>query len=285
MKPKIGAHVSAAGGLYKCFDNAKKIGAECIQIFGASPRAWRTKIISVEDANKFKQVAKEANFDLSGVYLHASYLVNLANVNEENRQLSICNLTDHLRIADSIGAHGLIFHLGSSGEEPDKNIALQKTVSAMQAVLKAVPGKACLIMENSAGGGNKLGFRFSEIGEILKKVGSNRVKVCLDTAHIFAAGGIEEYTPKNIKALFDEFENEIGLKNLVALHINDSKTLYNSHHDRHENLGEGHIGLEGFKNLAKEKRLWDKDWILEVPGFDNEGPDLKNMEILKGLFT
>lgn len=284
MKPKFGAHVSAAGGLFKGIENAKKIGAECIQIFGASPRSWRAKIISPVDVEKFKQVVKENKFDLSGVYLHASYLVNLASAKDYNREQSIYSLADHLQIAELIGARGLVFHLGSSGEEPDKNVALQKTVEAMKTILEIVPGKTELIMENSAGGGQKLGLKFSEIGSIFKKVGSKRVKVCLDTAHIFEAGGIEEYTTKNIKAMFDEFDKEIGLENLVALHINDSKTMFNSHHDRHENLGEGYIGLTGFKNLAKDKRLWDKDWILEVPGFDGMGPDKKNMEILRSLF-
>ena len=302
MRPKLGAHVSAAGGLYNAIDNAKRIGAECIQIFGASPRMWRTKLPALTDVEKYKQAAKEA--DMEAVYLHASYLVNLASFNDLNRQNSIGNLIDHLKITDLIGARGLIFHLGSSGEEPDKNIAIKKTVDAMKEVLKIVPGKTWLIMENSAGGGQKLGSKFSEIGEILKQmraekpsphnrtsVGagssrpfSDRVKICLDTAHIFESGGIEEYTPKNIKKLFDELDKEIGLENLVALHINDSKTKFNSHHDRHENLGEGFIGLEGFKNLAKENRLWNKDWLLEVPGFDDNGPDKKNMDILKSLF-
>lgn len=283
MKPKLGAHVSAAGGLYNAIENAKKIGAQCIQIFGASPRMWRTKMPTQEIIDRFKKAAEESGMD--SVYLHASYLVNLASSDGQQRSNSIGNLIDHLRISDLIGARGLIFHLGSSGEEPDKDIAIKKTVEGMKEVLKIVPGKTLLIMENSAGGGNKLGSKFSEMGKILRSLESDRVKICLDTAHIFESGGIEEYSKKNIKKLFDEFDQEIGLKNLIALHVNDSKTEFNSHHDRHENLGEGCIGIEGFKNLAKEKRLWDKDWLLEVPGFDDNGPDKKNMDILKSLFA
>jgi deoxyribonuclease-4 len=95
---------------------------------------------------------------------------------------------------------------------------------------------------------------------------------------------IDAYTPAKIEKLFDEWDKEVGIENIVALHVNDSKTAYDSHHDRHENIGEGYIGLAGFKNLAKEKRLAHTAWLLEVPGFDDEGPDKKNVDILKSLF-
>lgn len=282
MRPKIGAHVSAAGGLSKAVGNAKKIGAECIQIFGASPRQWRGALPSRQQIEKFKKEAKENKVDR--VYLHASYLVNLASPKVYNRQQSILSLEDHLKIAELLGARGLIFHLGSGGEELSKSEAEKQTVLAMRKILKSAPGKAKLIMENSAGGGRKLGLGLGEIGRIFKKVGSSRTGICFDTAHALEAGLIKQYTKENIKALFDQFEAAIGLKNLSALHLNDSKTDYNSHHDRHENIGQGFIGLTGFKNLAKEKRLLSKDWILEVPGFDNQGPDKKNLDLVKSFF-
>jgi endonuclease IV len=161
---------------------------------------------------------------------------------------------------------------------------MERVVAGIKQVLKNVPGKTPLVIENSAAGGKKVGARPEDIGAIMKKVGSSRVKMCLDTAHIFEAGEIESYTPANIKKLLDRIDGSIGLENLVALHANDSKTLFNSHHDRHENIGEGHIGLVGFKNLAKEKRIAHTAWLLEVPGFDGEGPDKKNVDILKKLF-
>lgn len=281
MRPKIGAHVSAAGGLYNIFINAAKIDAECVQIFGGSPKMWRSKEPNEADLKKYFNAQKLSKVE--HVYLHASYLVNLGSDKAYNREQSILSLIDHLAIADKIKAQGLIFHLGSS-MSGTKEDAFKFTVSGMKQVLKAVPSKTCLIMENSAGGGHKLGLDFAEVGKIMKAVGSARVKTCLDTAHIFEAGGIDEYSKQKIKKLFDEFDKYIGMDNLVALHINDSKTAFNSHHDRHENIGQGYIGLEGFKNLAKEKRLLDKDWLLEVPGFDGMGPDKENMEILKELF-
>ncbi|PIT88986.1 MAG: hypothetical protein COU27_02755 [Candidatus Levybacteria bacterium CG10_big_fil_rev_8_21_14_0_10_36_7] len=155
----------------------------------------------------------------------------------------------------------------------------------MKKVLKNIPGKSLLIMENTAGGGNKIGSDLKEIGEIFRNVNSKRVKVCIDTAHAFEVGNIDEYTPKKIKNFFDEFERVIGLKNLECLHINDSKTQAGSQHDRHENIGKGFIGIQGFKSLAYEKRLMKIPWLLEVPGFDNQGPDKKNIQIVRKLFS
>ena len=139
-------------------------------------------------------------------------------------------------------------------------------------------------MENSASG-KKVGAWPEEMKIMLEGVNSNRVKICLDTAHSFESGLIEKYEPENIKTFLDYWDKEVGLDNVIALHVNDSKTISGSHNDRHENIGDGHIGLGGFKNLAKEKRLWDKPWILEVPGFEDSGPDKKNVDILKLLFN
>jgi deoxyribonuclease-4 len=275
MKPLIGAHVSVAGGLYKCFENAYRIGAQAVQIFGSSPRAWTTKQPSAQDIETYEEAKRKS--EVKAVFLHAPYLVNLATDNDELYEKSIVNLSSHLKIATAIGADGLIFHIGS-GEN------MERVVAGIKQVLKNVPGKTPLVIENSAAGGKKVGARPEDIGAIMKKVGSSRVKMCLDTAHIFEAGEIESYTPANIKKLLDRIDGSIGLENLVALHANDSKTLFNSHHDRHENIGEGHIGLVGFKNLAKEKRIAHTAWLLEVPGFDGEGPDKKNVDILKKLF-
>ncbi|MEN9342255.1 MAG: hypothetical protein RIQ54_511 [Candidatus Parcubacteria bacterium] len=274
IKPIIGAHVSVAGGLYKCFENAARIGASAVQIFGASPRAWRTKQPTPADIEKFNQARSVSG--VSHVFLHAAYLVNLATDNDELYEKSITNLSDHLAIATAIKADGLIFHIGS-GENK------QKVVSGIKQVLEKTAGETPLIIENSAAGGKKVGATPEEIGEIIKAVGSSRVKMCLDTAHIFEAGEIEEYSPARIKKLFDRIEASIGIKNLVALHLNDSKTPCGSHHDRHENIAEGYIGRRGFENLAKEKRAYGAVWLLEVPGFDNQGPDKKNIDRVKNI--
>ncbi|OGG42465.1 hypothetical protein A3A21_02640 [Candidatus Jorgensenbacteria bacterium RIFCSPLOWO2_01_FULL_45_25b] len=278
-KPNIGAHVRTEGGLVSAIENAERIGAKCFQIFGASPRQWRALFPKEEDVKLFKKLLKEK--ELGPVFLHASYLVNLASANGDILEKSIKNLSDHLQIASMLGAEGLIFHVGSS-RGMEKKKALDQEVSAMKEVLKNVTGSS-LIMENTAGGGEKIGS-IEDIGYLYGNIKSDRVNICFDTAHALEAGMIESYAPPRIKKLFDEWEEAVGLEHIVAIHANDSKTTYNSNHDRHENIGMGEIGMEGFKDLAKEKRLLDKCWILEVPGYEGNGPDRKNIETLSSCF-
>lgn len=281
-RPKIGAHVSVAGGLYNAFANAQAIGAECVQIFGASPRQWAVKLPTPEAIQQFKQTWQTRG--IGNVYLHAAYLANLASPDAVTREKSAQNLAAHLRICELLHCRGLIFHIGSGKEAPKEN-ARRWVVDAMKEILKKVPGQALLIMENSAGGGQKLGATIDDLGVLYKAANSPRIKVCIDTAHALESGIIERYEPTSIATWLKQIDRAVGLHNVVALHVNDSKTPFNSHHDRHENIGQGHIGIDGFRALAKEKCLWDKDWLLEVPGFDDHGPDKKNVDILKSCFV
>lgn len=281
--PILGAHVSAAAGLWKCFGRAKKIGAKTIQIFGSSPQQWKTKIPTEAEIKKFKKIHKESGID--PVFLHASYLVNLASPDNRIRYGSIKILSDHLSIAELLGIKGLIFHIGSATGGIKKSDAMKKVIKGIKMVLKEVPGKSQLIMENTAGGGNKIGDEMRELGEIYQGVKSERLKVCIDTAHGLEAGVFKTFSKTELDKFVNKCKKEFGWKNVVALHINDSKTKYKSHHDRHANIGEGEIGIKGFKNLVVNKFFNKLPWILEVPGFDNKGPDKRNIEILKGLIN
>lgn len=226
-------------------------------------------------------------YGIGPVYLHASYLVNLSANNEEARSKSVQSLSEHLRIAQMINAEGLIFHIGSKSGIEDE-IAIDRAVIGMREVLRNVPDAGAnlplLIMENAASR-KKVGATIEELAEIFRRIASPRVALCLDTAHALEAGILSSYTPDEIDSLFDVWEKQIGMDHLVALHINDSKTPYNSQHDRHENIGEGYIGKEGFGALAKEKRIRQAAWILEVPGFDDQGPDKKNIDLLLTCFS
>lgn len=263
-------------------ERGHEIGADVIQIYGASPRMWAASVPSQKDAEEFKAALEENG--IQAVYLHAAYLVNLASPSQEMYEKSVENLGKHLDIAEVLGAEGLIFHLGS-GKDLLRKEALDREVRGIRRVLRERPGKAWLIMENSAGGGAKIGAEMEDIEYLFKNADSERVKICMDTAHAFEGGMIREYDSRNIGDLCDAWDKAVGLENLVALHVNDSKTLAGSHHDRHENIGEGHIGIRGFRALAKEKRLRDKAWIAEVPGFGGEGPDKRNLDIIKKLFS
>jgi len=279
VKPYLGAHVSAAGGHYKAIEKAKELGANTIQIFGASPRQWKVNIPSVESVQRYKESLIES--EIKSVYLHAAYLVNLAGEGDLYEK-SVDNLTSHLEIACALEADGLIFHIGSS-KEKDGERARKRIVKGVREVLQRVNGSAKLVMENASGGGGKIGSTFDELIALYRAMDSKRIGMCLDTAHAFESGMLR-FVESEIKKFFDRWDEEIGMESLVALHINDSKTKFGSGSDRHENLGEGEIGLSGFKTLAKEKRLQHTSWILEVPGFDDMGPDKRNLDILRGCF-
>lgn len=280
----IGGHVSAAGGFHRAIENATQIGANAMQFFGASPRQWFAKIPDTKTIETYKEALKTS--EVKAVFLHAAYLPNLATSSEESYEKSVKSLSEHLQIVTMLGARGLIFHMGSFNSEMTYDQAIKQTAKGMKEVLSRVPGDAWLVMENSSGGGGKLGSTATDLGAIKRLVNSPRVKVCFDTAHAFEAGVFEEnVTPENVKKVFDEWDKEINLQDLVALHVNDSKTKHNSHSDRHENLGLGYIGLAGFSALAAEKRLHHAAWMLEVPGLDNNGPDKANVDILKSCFS
>lgn len=281
MTHKIGGHVSVGGGLVNGIENAKRIGANCIQIFASSSRQWKITWPSKESAEEFKKAKHKSGID--PVYLHAPYLINLASPDSGHAALSAKTLLKYLELSDFIGANGVIFHIGS-GKDSLRDEALGVVVHHLKEIVKAHKGTSELVIENAAGGGAKIGATLAEVGEIMKQAPSRHLKFCFDTAHYFEAGQIEHYSEVNVKKLAADMKNYVGRENLVALHVNDSKTAFNSHHDRHENLGRGHIGLAGFRVLAEESLFRNTPWLLEVPGFDNEGPDKENIDIAKTCF-
>lgn len=281
-RPLLGAHVSAAGGYWNAVENGEKIGAECIQIFAASPRAFAAPLPSSESVARFKARLKESS--IKSVYQHGAYLPNLGAADPLALKRSIENLKAHYQIAQMIGSGGVTFHVGSPNGG-DRKEALARAAGAMKEILKEVKGESFLIMEN-AGSVKKIGGSVEDLQWLFKNVKDSRVKICIDTAHAFEAGLIESYTPTNIKKFFDAWDDAVGISNIVALHVNDSKTPYNSQNDKHENIGQGQIGMSGFRALAEfaPKKLAHTSWFLEVPGFDGKGPDKKNMDLLKSCF-
>jgi deoxyribonuclease-4 len=275
---KLGAHVSAAGGLGKVIDRAQEMGAETIQIFASSPRAWAFKQPTEGDVAAFRQKAGASG--VSPVFLHGSYLVNVGGT-ADLVERSVGSLADHMNFAGRIGAAGVIFHAGSHKGVGFEGV-LAQAAAALRQVLASSPSDVWLIIENSAGMGAHIGSSFREIGRMLREIGSPQVMVCLDTQHCLAAGYniIEE---GGITEAMDEFDREIGLSRLVAVHANDSKAALGSGLDRHENIGEGHMGIEGFETIMVHPAFRDVPFILEVPGFDRKGPDKENLDRLKDI--
>ncbi len=278
-KIKIGAHVSTSGGILKSIQRAKEIGAECMQIFAGSPKRYEVAKITEEEGGFFYNKTK-----LEGVlpiYIHASYLLNLASEDSVLVEKSKKNLSEAMIYSSKIGSSGVIYHPGSpkGGLKED---AIEREVAGILNVLEMTPENTFLLIENTAGK-KKIGTDPVEIGLILKKVSSERLRVCIDTAHSFESGNIVAFDEESILNWLDWWDREVGLENVGVFHVNDSLTKANSQHDRHANIGEGYIGIDGFKNLMKSKKIENIPWILEVPGFDGLGPDKKNIDIVKGI--
>jgi deoxyribonuclease-4 len=276
---KIGAHVRTAGGVDKGVERAVDLGAETIQIFSGAPQAWRRKEYGAEEVATFK--ARLAETGIGPVFLHGVYLVNLATDNPENLAKSLDALIHDMNVCHLLGIQGVIFHIGSH-RGAGYDTVFQQVVDCVRKIVGPTPEDTWLILENAAGMGGAIGSRFQELGRIIKEAGSDRVKVCLDTQHAFAAG-YDLKSKGGLKAAMVEFGAEIGLDRLVAVHANDSKCPLAGGVDRHENIGEGHIGLDGFLNIMAHPAFRDVPFLLEVPGFEGEGPDKRNLEILKGL--
>ena len=275
---KIGAHVSASGGLDKAIDRAEEIGAEAIQIFASSPRAWAFKPVSEDRVLAFLERSEATG--ISPTVLHGSYLVNMGGTPDLVAK-SIDSLTDHMNVAGQIGALGVVFHCGSH-KGAGFDAVLDQAAAGLQEVLSRSPDDVWLIVENSAGMGAHIGASFGEIGRLIEAIASPRVMVCLDTEHAFAAG-YNLIEPDGIDAAMEEFDREIGLSKLVVVHANDAKVEFGSGVDRHENIGEGHMGTAGFEVIMGYPALREVPFLLEVPGFENNGPDKENVDRLKEI--
>ncbi len=275
---RLGAHVSTSGGLDKVSERAMDIGAEVVQIFATSPRAWKFRELPESQIEAFRENA--ANTGLKQTFIHASYLINVGG-DPSLLQKSVDSLTLHMEAAGKIGAEGVIFH-GGSHKGIGFDGVIDQASRALRTVLEKSPQGVNLIIENSAGMGSHIGSSFVEIARLMDSIGDSRVKVCLDTEHTFAAGYNLAET-NSIDEVMEEFDKEIGLANLVVVHANDAKVEFGSGVDRHENIGDGYIGLDGFKVIMGHNAFKEVPFILEVPGFDGNGPDQINMDRLKAI--
>lgn len=277
---KIGAHVSTAGGPATCFERAEAIGAEAAQIFLTPPQQWRSSKMDPEQAEAFRERAAASS--CGPVFVHGVYLINLATTDQTMLTRSTSSLKSALTSCSQLGIQGVIFHIGSHrGQGLDA--VFDQICKACGDVLEATPEDTQLILENSAGAGGNIGSQFADLGRILRMVGSDRLRVCLDTQHSFAAG-YDLSSAEGLESAMSEFEQEVGFDKLVAVHANDSKVVLGAGRDRHENIGEGHIGAEGFRRMLHHRAFEDVPFLLEVPGFgEAKGPDKPNVDLLKQL--
>jgi deoxyribonuclease-4 len=276
---RIGAHVSSSESADLAIDRALDIGAEAVQIFVSPPQTWNFKQVDEKVAADFK--AKSLEYDIGPNVFHAIYLISLGSDDPALVNRGKSSLTKYMNAAQDLGAMGVIFHLGSHKGRGFEGV-LEQVAGGIREVLDQSPEDVMLILENSAGMGNHIGSKFSELGTMMKEIDDPRVKICLDTQHSFAAG-YDLSTPEGVASSMEEFDREIGLQHLVAVHCNDSKPPLGGAVDRHENIGEGQMGLAAFDAILSHPAFRDLPFYLEVPGFENKGPDERNVLTMKGI--
>jgi deoxyribonuclease-4 len=276
---RTGVHCSVRKGFVGALNEASDLGCQTFQMFTQSPRGWQTRVYTDQEFADFRR--ERERIGISPVIVHSPYLPNLCTSNAELFQKSLKSLKDDLLRCEKLAADFLVIHPGAYSPESDPKTGIKVLSAAFNEALAEVPGRTMVLIENMAGGGRRLGGRFSEIAAMIDGVDNKgRVGVCFDTCHALAAGYDISNTSGVAKTL-DEFDQEIGLEKLKVFHVNDSKGPLACHRDRHENLGEGYVGLEGFKALFSARDFSACAFVLETPKEPMPHADLKNLKTLR----
>jgi deoxyribonuclease-4 len=280
----LGAHIGIADGLAEAPRQGRTIGCDAIQIFSKSPQMWAGPPIADEAAAGFRAAVREVGLKATAV--HHGYLINLASPKKAGLARSRKALLDEIERATKVGVDGLILHPGAHmGEGPEAGLG--RIVESLNWALEKAPDSPVrLLLENAAGQGTALCSTFSELRTVLDGLSTpSRVGVTLDTCHLFAAGN-EFRTPESYGALVDRLDSELGVEEVRAFHLNDAKADLGSHLDRHENIGKGKIGLDGFRGLVNDPRWASTPGYLETPlGEDEYGAYIADLATLRGLVT
>ena len=277
----LGAHMSIGGGAHLAIERARSIDCSAMQIFVKNNMQWFARPLRREEIAAFLEHAQRR--ELQSAFAHANYLINLAATNPQFRSNSLRSLSEELVRADQFELPFLVLHPGAHlGAGEDAGLA--RIISSIDRVFAGLPKvKTRLALETTAGQGSCLGERFEHLAAIIANVREpERLCVCLDTAHVFAAG-YDLATEKSTRNMFVEFDRVIGLDRLAALHLNDSKTARGSRVDRHEHIGKGKIGLDAFRFIMRDRRFRKIPKVLETPKGKDLAEDVVNMKTLRKL--
>jgi deoxyribonuclease-4 len=275
----IGAHVSPAGGPAKAVERGAALGAEAIQIFNQNPRAWKPTVYSGEQVDAYHEALDGS--PVGALLIHAVYLLNAASEDADIRAKTLTSLIASLRAGDALGATGVVLHPGSA-KTGEVGPAIARAGEVIAQAL-AESDRCPLHLENTAGTGGTLGRSFAELAALIDAGGGGaRLGVCLDSCHMLASG----HDVRNAAALtatLDDFEREVGLDRLGSLHFNDSQTELGSNRDRHANIGEGELTMDGCRAWLREPRFAGLACVLETPGPDRSGPTAAELQFCRSL--
>ncbi len=278
---KFGAHESISGGLFNAIDRARQATCDVVQIFNKSNNQWRARKLESEEVTRYFELIEETGIAVA--CSHSSYLINLASPDPALNEKSYKSFVEELRRCDILRIPFLVFHPGShvgSGDEA----GMERIAKNLGRAFEEIPDAAVTpCLEATAGQGSNIGHTFEQLAGIIERVDhSAAIGICLDTCHIFAAG-YAIGTPDEYDDTMARFDDVLGLERLKVMHLNDSLKEFGSRRDRHEHIGQGHIGLEGFRNIVNDSRLADIPMIIETPKEDDLEEDRQNLRVLRSL--
>ena len=260
---RIGAHVSASGGVSNAPLNAAKIGADAFAMFVKNQRRWDAPPLSAKEIAAFKDALKRSGIRAEHVLVHDSYLINLGHPREAEREKSLNAFVDEIRRCEALGLRLLNFHPGSHLNEISAQVCLDNIAGSLNFAIANTSGVK-LVLENTAGQGSNLGYDFAQLAYVIGKISNkDRIGVCIDTCHAFAAG-YDLRSPQAYERTMSEFDRAIGYKFLSGMHLNDTKNELGMRKDRHESLGRGFLGLAAFENIMNDPNIDEIPLILET---------------------
>ncbi len=278
--PYLGAHESVAGGLHFAFDHIKTVGGDALQIFTRNQRQWNPKPLSEEEQQLFAAAwEKQPSLPVAS---HASYLINLASAKPDLIKKSIAAFVEELKRCELLNIPFVVMHPGSHGGDGVET-GIQRFTANLDTALELADSDVILLLETTAGQGTGLGSRFEELAAIINNSQhSDKLGVCVDTCHIFAAG-YDIRSEESYRETMDTFDRLVGIERIKFFHLNDSKKGLGSRVDRHEHIGQGEIGIEGFRQLLNDPRFAKHPMTLETPKGKELKEDRMNLQTLRSL--
>jgi deoxyribonuclease-4 len=276
----LGVQVSTEGKIYEAVQRAHSLGCSTMQIFSRNPQRWRENFLEPKDIEEFKY--RQDKFKIRPLFIHIPYLINLASPNPRLYDVSIEAYIEDILEAHILNADYIVTHMGSH-KETSEEAGIKRLIEALNIVLEKTKNtKVGILLENTAGSGSWLGYKFIHQKEIIRGLAhKERVGLCFDTAHAYLAG-YDIATKEGLEDTLEEIDKLVGINLIKLIHLNDAKGKLDSRHDRHEHIGKGTIGLEGMRRIINHPKLKNLPFILETPK-DSENADQVNLETVKKL--